>query len=84
MSRVTDEVWDELKSSFIKENLGGSNLSVIDSQAHACIRRVLGRRGLGGYRYAFVWPVITVTVLPDTLDQRKFVFDVQDLVRPVS
>lgn len=79
MSRVADEVESELKASFIKEDLGGSNLSVIDSQAHACIRRVLGRRGLGGYRYAFVWPVVTVTVLPDTPDERKFVFDVQEL-----
>lgn len=76
---VPDEVGVALKDEFRKADIGGANLSTVDSAAHACIRRVLGRRGLGGYRYAFVWPVVTVDVLPDTPSARKFVFDVREL-----
>lgn len=77
--RVPDEVGEELKVSFSREKLAEANLSVIDSAAHACICRVLSRRGLGQYVYAFVWPVITVEVRTGTPDERKFVFDIREL-----
>jgi len=73
---VPDEVESELRASFSREDLGNANLSTLDSAAHVCIRRVLSRRGLGAYVYAFVWPVVTVEVR-----DRKFVFDVRELVR---
>lgn len=57
-----------------------ANLSTIDSEANACVMRVLARRGLGPYRYAFVWPIVSVEVMPGTEDARKFVYDVRDLV----
>ena len=78
---VPEDVEEALRGEFSKADLGGANLSIVDSTAHACIRRVLGRRGLGGYKYAYVWPVVTVDVLPDTPDARKFVFDVRELVK---
>lgn len=77
--RVPDEVEEALREEFKKADIGGANLSTVDPAAHACIRRVLGRRGLGGYEYKFVWPVVTVEVLPNTPSARKFVFDVQEL-----
>jgi hypothetical protein len=76
---VPDEVETELKSAFSRADLGSSNLSTVDLAAHACIRRVLSRRGLGAYSYAFVWPVVTVDVLPGTPGARRFVFDVREL-----
>lgn len=78
--QVPDDVEEALRSEFKMADVGSANLSTIDSTAHACIRRVLGRRGLGGYSYKFVWPVLTIDVLPDRLEARKFVFDVQELV----
>lgn len=78
---VPDDVEEALRSEFLKADIGGANLSVVDPTAHACIRRVLGRRGLGGYKYAYVWPVVTVDVLPDTPDAKKFVFDVRELAQ---
>lgn len=77
--KVPDEVEGELKRSFAGEKLGEANLSVIDSMAHTCVRRVLSRRGLGSYAYAFVWPIITVEVQNATPDSRKFVFDIREL-----
>jgi len=76
---VPDEVGAQIKKAFAKEDLGSANLSVIDSMAHTCIRRVLSRRGIGAYAYAFVWPVITVEVQNGTPDARKFVFDIREL-----
>ena len=79
--RVPDEVEQALEESFKKSDIGSANLSTVDSEANACVMRVLARRGLGPYKYAFVWPVLTVEVLPDTADARKFVFDVRNLVK---
>lgn len=79
--RVPDEVEGELRKVFEEADIGGANLSTVDSAAHMCIRRVLGRRGLGGYDYKYAWPVVRVTVLPGTADERAFVFDVRELVR---
>jgi hypothetical protein len=42
--------------------------------------RVLGRRGLGPFRLAIVWPVVTVEVLPGMPDSRKFTLDIRELV----
>ncbi len=78
--RVPDEVESALRLELKKADVGGANLSTVNSTAHACIRRVLGRRGLGGYDYKYVWPVLTVEVLPGTPDARKFVFDVNELI----
>lgn len=76
---ISDEVEAALKEAFAKEDLGSANLSVIDSMAHTCIRRVLSRRGIGAYAYTFVWPVLTVEVQNGTPDARKFVFDIREL-----
>ncbi len=78
---VPDEVETALREAFSKEDLGNANLSTVDPAAHACIRRVLSRRGLGAYSYAFVWPVVTVEVRPETPEARKFVFDIRELVK---
>jgi hypothetical protein len=82
--RVADEVGTALKRELATADVGGANLSTVDQTAHGCIRRVLGRRGLGGYEYKYVWPVLTVEVLPNTPDARKFVFDVRELVSQVE
>jgi hypothetical protein len=79
--RVPDEVEAALKESFRRSDLGNANLSTVDSEANACVMRVLARRGLGPYKYAFVWPVLTVEVVPDTPDARRFVYDIRELVR---
>lgn len=79
--KVPDEVEGELEASFKRSDVGSANLSTIDSEANACVMRVLARRGLGPYRYAFVWPVLTVEVFPGTEDARKFVFDVRNLTK---
>lgn len=78
--KVPDDLETELKASFSRADLGSANLSVIDPMAHTCIRRVLSRRGIGAYAYAFVWPVVTVEVQNGTPDARKFVFDIRKLV----
>ncbi len=78
---VPDEVEAELRASFKKADLGGQNLSVVDSAAHACIRRVISRKGIAGYNYAYVWPVVSVTLLPGSSDERKFTFDVRELTK---
>ncbi len=77
--RVPDEVEEELRAAFSAKKLGEANLSLVDSEAHACVRRVLSRRGLGSYTYNFVWPVLTVEVQNGTPDARKFVFDIREL-----
>ncbi len=77
--KVPDDVETELRASFSRAGLGSANLSTIDPAAHACVRRILSRRGLGAYSYAFVWPIVTVEVLPGTPDARKFIFDVREL-----
>jgi hypothetical protein len=79
MVRVPDEVEGELRAAFAREGLDSHNLSLVDSTAHRCVRRVLSRRGLGSYAYNFVWPVLTVEVQNGTPDARKFVFDVREL-----
>ncbi len=79
--KVPDEVEGALREQFRRSDIGGANLSTVDSEANACVMRVLARRGLGPYKYAFVWPVLTVEVLPDTADARKFVFDVRELTK---
>lgn len=79
--KVPDEVEAELLASFKKADIGSANLSTIDPEANACVMRVLARRGLGPYRYALVWPVLTVEVVPGTPDARKFVFDIRELTR---
>lgn len=78
---IPEEVESELKDSFKKSDIGSANLSTVNSEANACVMRVLARRGLGPYKYVFVWPVLTVEVFPGTQEARKFVFDVRNLVR---
>ncbi len=76
--KVPDEVEAALLEAFRSKDLGGLNTSMVDVEARGCVMRVLGRRGLGAFRFAFVWPVITVEVHPGTPDARKFVYDIRD------
>lgn len=78
---VPDEVEEELRAEMRHKDIGSHNLSTVDPEASACCMRVLGRRGLGPFRLAIVWPFVTVDVLTGTPDARKFTLDIRDLVR---
>ncbi len=78
---VPDEVGEELRAAMKSKDIGSHNLSTVDAEAGACCMRVLGRRGLGPFRLAIVWPVVTVEVLPGMPGARKFTLDIRELVR---
>jgi hypothetical protein len=78
---IPDEVGEELRAAMKAKDIGSHNLSTVDSEARACCMRVLGRRGLGPFKLAIVWPVVTVDVLTGTPDARKFTLDIRELVK---